>query len=137
MNPDTVKSIQEALTPIAEKIGEGAAHLYEIYVRQIVIESWVHIAVASLLLLLVIGALVSLPFVYRSGKATVDRLNKKGDYHRDRDVSDTWQGAYLVIVPIVCVITAGFATAGLSRSVIALNNPEYYAIERLVDQVRN
>ena len=40
----TIKALQVALNPLAQKLGVGAAHLYAIYVRQMVIEFHHHMS---------------------------------------------------------------------------------------------
>jgi hypothetical protein len=58
MNPETVKAIQEALTPLAQKLGESASALYGMAVRQVIVDAWLQISGAVLFVAAAVGMFV-------------------------------------------------------------------------------
>jgi flagellar biosynthesis protein FlhB len=123
MSPETVKAVQEALAPMAQKLGEGAAHLYEIYVRQMFAEA---VASGVVLLVLSIGLFAFWILWYKSRKA----YEKKHHYASDLSDGLGIAGSFATVVMTVLIPFLLFDT------ITKLINPEYYAIERIITQVR-
>lgn len=113
---ETVDEISKALQPLAEKLGESAEYLYGVYVKQMLTEGVIY-GVASLV------AAIALVFI-----------SLKIIKHLKSTLSDYDIEATLTVI----VLTAMFfglsvlATTNIGKII----NPEYYAIERIVDQVR-
>lgn len=139
MNAETVKAVQDALSPLAHKLGEGAGHLYEVYVRQIATEAIVWLITLSVILLaLTIFWIFAAPRVWRSAKADLARMNEeRGEYRsRDKDLTDVWQGGVFIVASIVTVVVLFINLIAMPHLTTKLLNPEYYAIERLLNQVK-
>lgn len=125
------KAIQEAvkaLTPLAHKLGEGAEALYQIYVKQQIING------VSYLIWTVICALVAV-IGYKVGHMfwKKSRDMKKESAYSDYEVP---QGIALTswIVAVVCLLVIPFSlTAGIQHII----NPQYYAIKDITCQVAN
>jgi len=65
MNPQTIESIKNALTPIADKIGAGAGYIWASVVRGQVIQGYTDIGVGILMLLFVPPLIYSVFNVYK------------------------------------------------------------------------
>jgi len=128
VNADTVKAVQEALAPMAQKLGEGAAHLYEVYVRQMFAEGVVGLAAATFFTI-VCGLVCWLvvPRALRKGYAM-----KTKDYWSDYEVPM----ALGYVGLILSILVALFSVGGAAFSAMKVINPEYYAIERILDQIK-
>lgn len=110
MNAETIHAIQEALAPIAEKIGQGAEFGWEAVVRQQYIEgiAGLGLSVASLLIVILC--------VYYMAP-----------YAREDWVNDTGIFAFLVAIIAIpsIVLLGGWAYVALLK----LLNPTYYALQ--------
>lgn len=118
MNPETVQQIQEALTPLANKLGEGAEFVYATYVRQQVITGILATAVGAIAM--VIAILIAK--ILLKAAAKVDEYDKDGYY-----------AALATTVVLGALFGIGFIFDGLQH----LLNPHYYAIQTLLDTVRS
>lgn len=63
LTPETVTAIQTALTPLAEKIGQGASYGWEVVVRQQYVEGIMGLAGFGLFAVMLVIALVMLSLV--------------------------------------------------------------------------
>lgn len=116
---DATRQVIEAVKPIAAKIGEGAAHLYEIYVRQMVAEAWatlIGIALATVFLLAII-------IVFNN-------------FRRARDYNDDARIGFALVQCAATAILFCTLVFGVPANVMKLSNPEYYAIERIICQAK-
>lgn len=111
MSPETVIAIQQALAPIAEKIGQGAAFGWEVVVRQQYFEG-----LSSLIWSLPV-AIIALVLWFTSFK-----------FAKDTDGASLW-----VIVP--ALVFTVFAFCLLDNGVLHLLNPSYYALQFFIDLV--
>ena len=114
MNEETVDAIKEALTPIAEKIGEGAKFGWEVVVRQQYVEAFGLIA-SAVSFLVVFGLGI---FFIRKGI----NYERKNNYD-DEGLAFTMGGVGMTVLGAV------FAGVNLYQGVARLINPEYYAIQ--------
>jgi hypothetical protein len=119
MNKETVDAIVNAIKPVAEKIGEGAAHLYQVYVRQVYVEGVVCLTVG---LPISLAVLVASIYILKSGMKA---------YQEDGE-GEIRVGVACLLLLISLVSIAAFASDGVMR----LLNPEYYAIDRILSTVR-
>lgn len=119
MNADTVKAIQDALTPLATKIGEGAAHVYQIYVKQQYVTGIGEIISCAVLLLIVLA--LTILFV-RWADATEPDIYSLVESKVTRKVLVVMAGAF------ACFILTFILVDGVQH----LINPEYYAIQDIL-----
>lgn len=119
MDKETVNAVVEGIRPVAEKIGEGAEALYGIYVRQMYAEG---IAVLVLSILGLVSVLVYWLVVKKFWKTLKD----------DEDLLAPVMIAGFFYTLIVCGLCIGGFWTGTLKTI----NPHYYAIERIVNQVR-
>lgn len=130
---EAMKTIVEAVKPVAEKIGEGASHLYEVYTRQMFAEGIATI-IAIIVAWIVTVALVS--FFLRNLnlflKETEDE-RYRSMYTKPHEVIALATGVIALIAAVVTII----GTIAESQTAITkIINPEYHAIERILDQVK-
>src|SRR5438045_7122554 len=109
MNEQSIKALQDALNPLAQKLGEGAAQLYAIYVRQMVIEGWLG-------LLECLAFVVVLYALYRV-------MWQLWRHRRDYEGEDTPWKAYLAAAVILFIIIAVSLDYGITASVGKILNP--------------
>lgn len=131
MNADTIKAVKDALTPLANKIGEGASHLYEVYTRQMVAEAiaaLIAMGIGTIVTITLIGFAVRL---YRGFKK--EKAADPGRYTQPSEVGAVVLGAAAGILSMVMLIGVG---STLPSTITKLINPEYHAIERLIYQVK-
>lgn len=124
---ETVDRLIDALNPVAQRIGEGAEHVYRLAVRQAIIEGIASLVLAVVLAVLVyVGVRVLLWF----------RVQYESARERHRYDGDGWAfgGWLLGFAVLACAIGAiGCAFDGA----VTLANPEYAAIENLLEAVRS
>jgi hypothetical protein len=128
MDPTTVESLKEALTPLMEKLGQGGEAAWEIAVRQQQVE-----AIRGLVwpIPLAVALFASWRF-YRWAKD----WNGAGEYDYNKQ-----EGHSIVLVigtvTLGCAVVAlatGTATEG-TAAIGRLINPEWYALRSLLDLV--
>jgi len=135
MNPDTVKSIQDALSPIAQKLGEGAQFTYETWYRQTIIGATTEITVASIILLLMFIICISVavkvkPSVFHP---TNYSWSTKKDIEAEKKLlARMTRTAVSIGIIILSYIPASVIIDGCMR----LANPHYYTINTLIDSVK-
>lgn len=120
----TAKTIIDAVKPLADKIGEGAAHLYTIYVRQAYIEGVTFLSVGIPSALLIMG--VSIVFFNFGKKIPQDYA---GDM-KDSAIFLYFVSAILFITGFIVLIVC--ATNGIQY----LLNPEYQAVQNIINTVK-
>lgn len=125
MTPETIKSVQEALTPLAEKLGEGAAHVYEVYTRQIYAESVGMLVIAGMLSAVLVAWLI---FISRPSSSDPSKT-------RAFAWSDASDGFSTVFTSCLSIIILPGVIALVFNGLIGLINPEYYAIQRLLETI--
>lgn len=115
MNPDTQKVIQD----LAQQLGVAASHIVAVLTRQMALEGlWYTPACALGLLASLVASVVVLRLLWNAARS---------DHH---DAGFAVFVLLLVLtVPLCGVIFFGDATIG---SILKLQNPEYYAIERVM-----
>lgn len=141
---EAVDKIIEALRPVAEKIGEGAAHLYGVYVQQAVIDGGRKVGLGVLLLILLAVA-VTVSIKNFKAASTLEReylsdVKERSYYsHGDmkRAIGDMQFKHYFatVVSGLASLILLIIALCHLYDGIPMLVNPEYYAINELFSQV--
>jgi hypothetical protein len=101
------------LSSLADNLGTTLPHLWEVLIRQVVVEAWVGILSLPLVTLCV---LLTFVFVKRW-------VNSKNAY-------DDRKFLYAPFAAIATVILGSVASFALT-SVMSLVNPEYYALEKI------
>lgn len=117
-NKETVAEISKALEPLAQKLGEGAGHVYEVYLRQMFMEGAFNL-IASISMAIIIVIVATLYLNY---------MNK---------VNPAEKGANIVLVCLVLSIPMTVIILSSLGNVTKMLNPEYHAIQRIVEQVRS
>lgn len=117
-NKESIAEISKVLEPLAQKLGEGAGHVYEVYVRQMFAEGVSLAIIGTFFLILIVTAIV---LVSRTA------LNNRGE--EDDEAAITVVACMLI--PLCVLVFA------LTENTMKIINPEYYAIERIVNQVRS
>ena len=129
MSPETVKAIGEALKPLADKLGQGAAHIYEVFVKQQYVTGVAFLIWGGLALLLAVTAAgIGLSF-YKKWSTL-----KAEDAGWERtETPGTVAVVTSVATFLLLVVMTGFAASG----VMHLLNPEYYAIQDVLCTVKD
>lgn len=130
MNADTIKAIQDAVNPIAQKLGEGTEALWHIYIKQMLAEGIVWYIIALLCIPVAVAAVIGMQKAIARGV----KLNEADKYHLD---GDGWVVGGWIVGIFVVVLSFAFFFGGVVQGTLDLVNPEYQAIQRVVDQVKN
>lgn len=115
--------IFKRLDAIGEKLGVAATHLYAVYVHQSVVEGIANMIVTGIALLVLAVAV----WLFRRG------MNIPKDYdNRCTDEAKT----FMILSSIGAFIALWFVCGYFVSGVQYLMNPEYWAIHRLVEDLR-
>ena len=121
MNPNdlqnTIEVIKTQLTPLADKIGQGAGWTYELFVRQVYVNAF------SGLLLLVPGTI--LLFFFKK----IVKSGMKDSYHEPDPFK--YVGAGLCLLIGLCLVLVP-----IGDLIQTLVNPNYQAIKLIIDLVK-
>jgi hypothetical protein len=118
MTPDTVKAIQDALAPVAAKIGEGAQYGWEVVIRQQIITAYVDfIWTAASILGCAVCLSLTIYFV---------RKKREGGYLSDWEIGI----GLFAILTFACAL---WVFIELTDGVQHLFNPDYYALQFFID----
>lgn len=125
---ESVKIVVEALKPVAEKIGQGAQALFEIYTKQMVAEGVANLIAAGIALVLLIACAIVGTKLFKHGQ----KLSQESGARYDAGDGFKFVGAFIPsIIGFVCLVVLFAAPI---EATLKLMNPQYYAIERLVKQ---
>lgn len=121
---DSVDSIITAIKPLAEKIGEGAAHLYEVYVRQMVAEGIGELITIAAFVILCIAIWI---FTRKSWR----RFEEKAESYDDPVIP-------VCFTAVACIISffTLIAVLNITNSFTKITNPEYHAVQKILDTVK-
>lgn len=119
MNKETVDSIINAIKPVAEKIGEGAAHLYEIYVKQMFAEGLAGLIASGVVVIIIIIGIVAW---------------KK--YAAKPDADDDVLAMTAVFGGMISLFALVMVMAFLTTNLTMIINPEYHAVQRILETVK-
>lgn len=123
MSPETIKSITDALKPLAEKIGAGASHLYGVFVQQ-----QIAVGVAEL-----VGSAFALVTVVVTAVVAY-KAYLRGDAMKKEDWRSSYEGWFAVSIvgaflsSIAAIVMVGLLTDGI----LHLLSPEYYALKDIL-----
>src|SRR4051794_24638763 len=120
MNSDSTRQIIEALKPLADKLGQGGSHIYEVYARQMFAEGVAGLALIGF------GWILFIAFFTFSWKRT------EGFKEADEGI----QFFCNLICSLSLVALIASTMIGGFISVTKLINPEYAAIHRIIEDVR-
>jgi hypothetical protein len=139
MNPETIRALQDALTPLADKLGQSVAQLFQIYTRQMVIEGTTSLILS--LACMVLSVLV-VRATMRSIRPYIESYEKHREAAKESGVAidDDERPVAEVLTSLVVIFACGLALIwgafALRDSVLLIANPEYHAIQRIVETVR-
>ena len=124
----TISAIKDAVTPIAQKIGEGAAHLYWVFVKQQIVDGAIN------LLQVVIFGVLMWYLVKLVKKASAMITSETRALTPEEKVTYRFLVSALAALIFLALLSAAYHAAqyGLARTI----NPEYYAIQDLLNQVK-
>lgn len=115
---DIGKNITEILEKLAHQIGTTAEEVFPWYVKQQVLEGWLYLVTDAVAF--VLGLVFLLGFF------------SKADWK-----SEGWNryAVLSVIGAVVTTIAFGFFIFGFSNSVMHINNPNYYALKSMINDM--
>ncbi len=126
MNKESIDSIVNAIKPVAEKIGEGAAHLYEIYIRQMVAEG--------------IGDLVSMAIFWITFAAlcfALAKFAKKSEWDYGPDNTAAVVTVLIGLLGgVMLLVGMTWTFSSVTNDITKIANPEYHAVQRILDTVK-
>ena len=129
MSPETVKAIGDALKPLAEKIGQGGAHVYEVFTRQQYVLGIGFFIWGGLALILAVAAAgVAITHFRRWSKLKAEKAGW----------SETETPGMITVIALTAtmfglIVAVGFISSGTMH----LLNPEYYAIQDILCTVKD
>lgn len=121
---EVVDRVINELRPLAEKLGEGAEHLWAILIKQMVIRGVVSIVVGVLLVTL---AAVVVPKAVRSWK---EANSKRASYWTADMYMAFWVGLFATIAGVIGGIHA------LTYGIPHLINPAFYALHEILRTIQ-
>lgn len=114
MSPETINAIKEALQPVAEKIGQGAAYGWEVVVRQQYIEGLAGVVFGGL------GVIITLVVFLTFWKMAHGYVKRGGD-------SEMYLGIFFLGgLSVFAIVSFAIWMYG---STLQLLNPAYYALQ--------
>jgi hypothetical protein len=131
VNQEQIDQIKRELQPLAEKLGEGAAFVYETYVRQQMISG-----VVSLVGSLVGSVVVFLALKWFWRLTMVKQAEAVGNsYYASTYDGEGWVWARVTATVLACIwfLVSFFV---FFDGVQHLLNPHYYAIQDLLSSIR-
>lgn len=114
MNEQIINKLQEIFTPVAEKIGEGAAFGWEVVLRQQIVYGQIG------LLFAIIGVFILIA-TFKTSKHCLRKLKEDG--------REDWGFAAATIGAFGSMIGLASLLAGGINAITHLSNPAYYAIQ--------
>ena len=125
MNPSSVKQIQEALEPLAQKLGQGAEFVYQAYYKQTLINGVQDIALGVL-------GFATLILLTRKTYKIVKKFNQK---EADYDNENRWM-AWGIATAVLWFILGLWSLGGLINGPQKLINPHYFTVNMILEDVR-
>lgn len=117
---NNVDKIIEAIKPLADKLGQGAEALFGIYTRQMVAEGVASIVMGLIgLIILIVGGWFVIKFL------------------KDEEQDGEAQGTVFIVSIFASLLLILFSVSSLHDGILKTINPQFYAIERVVCQVKN
>lgn len=134
ISSSTIDAIQKAMAPIAAAIGQGATGAWAIVVRQQYAEGFTGLIFSCILLAIpVIFCLVMWISAIKYDKREAKR-HEDGAKPYDKDVMSMLIGT-AIFGTITTVFIAVFMSLWIYTSVLKLMNPDYYALQFMVQSV--
>lgn len=131
MDQEALETLLKELQPLAEKIGEGATFLWEVSVQQVYVDGVTSIFYGILWMLIVW-------IVFKLRMYTIGRIKSLyGDPNRltegDRIDIETMSLTTTIIASIVGGVFLLLAVNRFTSAFRQLLNPEYYAVDKLLE----
>lgn len=125
---DIVNRVSNAVSVLANKLGVAAAHVYEVFTKQVIAESIAHIVIY----------IITFFIIALSGFSAL-KLNKKTEY----DSYGNPQNIYSIAQIISAIIFVIFGLIGsiyffstITNTVTGLINPEYRVIHEIAEMIK-
>jgi hypothetical protein len=123
MNPEQTQQILNGLKGVAEKLGTAASNVWAIYVRQALVSGITDIVLYALLLSAIVAWVKALKWAHTNG--------------RFEDCStDVFYFIGFAATGILLGITLVAAFFAISDTVTALVNPQFWALQKLLETVK-
>ena len=114
------EKIIEYIDALSVKLGVAAEHVYEVLVRQKIVEGIVY---SIVILVVLIASIVAFKKSLQS-------------YFNEQDLDKTFGfGLASIVFGAVLVISLIVTIAGLPGQILKIYNPEYYAIKTILDAI--
>lgn len=126
MNPESIKQINEALAPVAEKLGQGAEFVYQAYLKQTIINGIQDIILGVLGLAVLITLTIKTFLWVKRTTAKMDKYDEPG----------MWWAWYSVISVFVWLILGLWSVSGVINGPQKLINPHYFTVNMILEDVR-
>lgn len=123
----TINAVKDAIAPLAEKVGQGAAHLYMVYVKQQFVMGVRELTEGILYLIPAIILTVILVKLVKWGLK-----EKGGSLFSDIDLLP---GVFFGGCMIIMLLSFIYLAAGehILNSIPLFINPEYYALQEIIN----
>lgn len=122
-----IPQVTAVIKQMSQAMGVAAEHLYAVLVRQMFAEGVAGFVTDSLL---TVALVVSIVTLVRWGLWLYGNDSRRGsDFHDFGYPLLASIGGGVLVVLLVCVVSS------IETSVLKMVNPEYYAIERVIDKV--
>lgn len=130
INADTINAIKDAVSPLASKIGQGAEHLYIVFVKQQVVNGATQLIYA----LFCIAGLVALLYLARY----LVKVLTEGDgrHSLDPDLVKVVKIAVLLVSLLIGGITLSVTVGYLTNGLAHVINPEYYSVQDILNTIK-
>lgn len=118
IDKDTIDAIQQALAPVADKIGQGAAYVWTTVVTQQYVYGVSYCIWAGASALAAVAMFFLSRHAFKLNKSTASYEGESTGW----DVAGVLAGILCMVLPVVSVIC-------VTQGVMHLINPGYYALE--------
>lgn len=123
---ESVDAVITAIKPLAEKLGEGAAHLYQVYTKQMVAEGIGDLVAMGIFWLLFVVLCIALAKVAKKSK---------WDYGEPDNAAAGFTIGLSILGVILFIIGIIWTFSSVTTDVTKIVNPEYHAVQRILETV--
>jgi len=138
MNQNIVEQVKDALSPVADKLQQGAEFMYGVYYRQTLVEGVIQVVVS----LITLGVLIALTIKLVRNFRRLDEWGKKQHDKEYRILTygpiDTFMYTAWATIPVLLLWIVWFS-AGLPAAIqgsLKVANPHFYTIDRIITSVK-
>ena len=128
---------EDAISALAEKLSVPAEHVYEVLLRQQMVEA---VAITIVLVLMAISSYLLISIPYKDWRRVNIAYNKKNDITRENynyyDLSDSWWVWPVGIGIVLGVITVIAILSAIGPVATGFINPEYGAVQEILKVIQ-